>query len=275
MSRRRWIILITTLPLYTAVLIILSIILIRIIFEENWDSNSFQEVIRDITYSLSDPEMLSYLGTFWVIGVALQAVFLLPVVQNQPPAGERSRSLTVSLIIGGLVGALICLSLLFTLTSAAFLIFKETMEGLDEWFALVPAIVFIFGWVGWSFILLIFVKDIWPDRVLGKLVGLLVGGTILEVIIILPIDIMVRRKTSCYCGEGTFFSLIISTTALLWLAGPGIVIALTSKKHRLWRETHCSKCGYAKGPTPGLKCPECGYEWWMPKQGKNKLPDQS
>ncbi len=78
---------------------------------------------------------------------------------------------------------------------------------------------------------------------------------------VVHIDVMVRRRTYCYCGSGTFFSLCFSAIAIVWLTGPGIVIALTSRRRRLVRTTHCANCGQPKGPSPGLNCPECGYAW--------------
>ena len=78
---------------------------------------------------------------------------------------------------------------------------------------------------------------------------------------VLPIDLMVRRRTDCYCGTGTFISMCFSAVALLWLTGPGIVIALTHRRRRTARQTHCGRCGQAKGPSPGPVCPECGYAW--------------
>ena len=138
----------------------------------------------------------------------------------------------------------------------------EASLDLDDTLAMTVLVAaLVGGWGFWSGILLVFSRGIWADRALGRLVGLLVGGTLLEVLVVLPLDIMVRRRTDCYCFAGTFFALCLAVIATLWLAGPGVVIALMSKKHRMWRETHCERCGYAMGPSPGPVCPECGYAW--------------
>jgi len=126
---------------------------------------------------------------------------------------------------------------------------------------LVLLVVFTGSWVSWSFILLVFTREMWADRLLGRIVHVLLAGTIIEFIVILPIDMMVRRRTDCYCATGTFLSICFAGTALLWLAGPGAWIAITSRRHRAVRERYCERCGHANGPTPGEHCPECGCTW--------------
>jgi hypothetical protein len=89
----------------------------------------------------------------------------------------------------------------------------------------------------------------------------LLAGTVVETVVVLPVDIMMRRRTECYCSTGTFYSLCLSAWALLWLCGPGAFLALTSRRRRAWAAEHCARCGYAKGPSPGERCSECGMEW--------------
>ena len=82
-----------------------------------------------------------------------------------------------------------------------------------------------------------------------------------EVLVVLPIDAMVQRRSDCYCAAGTFWSLCASAVALLWLTGPGIVFAVTMRRRGMARKTNCAGCGQLKGPSPGPVCPECGYSW--------------
>jgi hypothetical protein len=96
---------------------------------------------------------------------------------------------------------------------------------------------------------------------LGRLSAWLLAGTLIELLVVLPMDIMVRRRTSCYCWSGSYYALCTAAIATLWLAGPGVVIALRSRRRRLWSETHCEACGYEKGPRPAEACPECGAAW--------------
>ena len=174
-------------------------------------------------------------------------------------------------VLAGLVAAFIVVAMIAALAELfATLISRDASESpwpsggdlLDHGIAwVVIAAAFIGSWLIWSFILLIFTREIWADRMLGRIVHVLLAGTVIELLVIIPIDIMVRRRTDCYCATGTFWSLALAATAVLWLAGPGVFIAAMSKRHRAVRERYCIGCGHAKGPTPGECCPECGCDW--------------
>jgi ribosomal protein S27AE len=56
--------------------------------------------------------------------------------------------------------------------------------------------------------------------------------------------------------------MCLSAWALLWLCGPGAFLVLSRKKRRrAWARTHCTKCGYERGPSLAERCPECGHAW--------------
>jgi hypothetical protein len=216
-------------------------------------------------------------GSWWLTGLISCAViavtqfaFLLPVVRLRPPGGQRGRSLTVSLWVGATVAAL--------LTVALFLAVVELVAGLVQgdqsrspwgggemldqvWVWPGVLVTAVGSWLVWAGALVVFSRQLWADTLLGRLTLLLFGGTVVELLVVVPVDIVVRRRTDCYCATGTFFALCFSAVALLWLTGPGIVIAATARRRRLARRTHCGRCGHAKGPSPGPACPECGYAW--------------
>lgn len=267
MRLRRWSVFFLLVPTYTLLLFILgSLALVLIVTEWPIDtSESFLSLLADM---FSDLEWLTFGGLVASISVAIQAVFLIPLFERNPPRGERSRAMVLSFIIGSLIAALLTVGLVLSLAELVGILFEDwfDVDQVGEWFWIMIVTFFFGGWAFWTLFLLVFVKDIWADRILGRMVGILIAGTVLELIVVLPIDVMVRRKTDCYCGTGTFFTLCIASAATLWLTGPGIVIALLTKKHRLWRRDHCLRCGYARGPSPGIVCPECGYPW---KEGPN------
>ncbi len=275
MKWKRWLLIITLLPVYVGLLVVAESILLGLIADPPIISTSLLSWLGHLLDLLTDVEWLGVTSLI-AVGIAVtQAAFLFPVIRMRPPQGERPRSLFFSFAIVALIASGICTAMitgLMELGSSVFtgayadspwdLLYEYGSDMADStWLMLSMLILFLAGWGIWSFILFVFTRQMWADKILGRLVGLLIGGTVIELIIITPIDVMVRRRTDCYCATGTFFSLLISSVAILWLAGPGIYFALTAKHRRTWRKQYCGQCGQRKGPTPGERCPECGYEW--------------
>ncbi len=260
---RRWLILILGIPVYTFLLMVLATGIVCALAVEDWASEDWSEFLWDLLDLLRDGEWWVDVGILTIVAVGAQAIFVIPVIGKRPPKAPRSRSLKASLIIAAAVAGTLTFGLMLAFTEFAGTVLEISSDSdLDFWTAeAIVTAIFVGSWAFWSAVLLVFCRGIWADRTLGRVVGLLLGGTLLEVLVVLPLDIMVRRRTDCYCFSGTFFGLCLAAGATLWLTGPGIVIALTSKKHRAWRQTHCGRCAYPKGPSPGPACPECGYAW--------------
>ena len=194
----------------------------------------------------------------------------MPVFSTRLRVTAKGRSLKWIVCAAGLVGGF-----LFTGLILSLLVLFEIWEPVGEWISDeseilnggMPAVLAVFwasifvSWLLWLPILFVFARRKGPHRLHEKIIVLLLAGTVLETLVIVPIDVMVRRRTNCYCGTGTFFALCLSIWAWLWLAGPCVILAITAKRRRLIAETLCLNCGYAKGPSPGPVCPECGFDW--------------
>ena len=91
-------------------------------------------------------------------------------------------------------------------------------------------------------------------------------GTLVEVGLTVPIDVMVRRRTSCYCAESTMWGLSICWAVGTLILGPVIWLALLGKRRKRWYGGHCESCGYdMNGCMTAERCPECGSGWKPPK----------
>lgn len=207
---------------------------------------------------------------WWILGgipglliATTQYLFLAPVLDVRVRVQKGGRPLVRSLVGAAFVGAVGMTALLLALSDVVWLLFRgEGREYLGYWsLTIVVLSVLVCSWLIWTPLLAIFSRRRPHRTTPGRLVGLLLGGTIAEMAVIIPVDLLVRYRGQCYCATASFHGTWLAVLALLWLTGPGIVLAVTSKRRRAWLEHHCANCGYAKGPSPGAKCSECGYAW--------------
>ncbi len=268
-SRRRLLIWAAGLIVYTVLLVPVGTVLVCFLLVPPWGEYGALDWLTQSVDVLRENRWWAYALPAAAFISVTQYLFLLPVVRLRPPDGTRARSLAWSLGVGALLAAVITAAIGLAVVELAGSIlhgnFREDPwddELLREvWIWPALFITLAGSWFFWTMLLLVFARQLWADTVLGRLAVLLLGGTIVELLVVLPIDAMVRRRTDCYCAAGTFWSLSASAVGLLWLTGPGIVFAVTMRRRGMARKTHCASCGHSKGPSPGPVCQECGYEW--------------
>jgi hypothetical protein len=264
--RRRWIIIALGLPGYVFILMVVGTLALCALAADDFGSFG-----RDVPRLILEPQW--WITSSIIAGViaGTQSLLLLPVVRFRNARLGRAKSIVLSSILLAFVAGMLVAGLVSGLSE----LFAPERLGPKQigyygsgdatsqpWF---PAVFWTTLVVSWAFCCAIMIPFVnasaRPENRMCWIIGMLLGGTVVEALVILPIDVMVRRRTDCYCNTGSFFALTLSIVATLWLAGPGIFIALTAKKRRAWYLTHCQTCGYAKGPSPGKRCPECGFEW--------------
>lgn len=96
----------------------------------------------------------------------------------------------------------------------------------------------------------------------GRLASRLFLGTMVELVAVIPLDVMVRRKTDCYCGEGTFWSLVLCFSVGFLTLGPGVWLLRVDRGRRRRLRGRCEACDYDMAGCPDAqRCPECGAGW--------------
>jgi hypothetical protein len=184
-----------------------------------------------------------------------QGLFLVGAPQLRWPRRTGRVPMAVSLTVGALVAALLTFGVVAT-----------ALNAVDRWEAVTGRLGgYVFGLIGafWAVWLALF-ATMWAGQWLGgyrKLYRLLVMGTWLELLVTIPVDVHVRRRTNCYCGEGTFVALVIGSSVALWSFGPGIVLLFLTR--RLERDGYfglCRRCAHDLRTTPAgtRRCPGCG-----------------
>ncbi len=113
-------------------------------------------------------------------------------------------------------------------------------------------------WGVWAWIFFVYWRQ--GDRYtqLGRMIRGLVAGSLVEALVAVPVHVWVMRHRDCYCARGTYTTLVISGTVLLWAFGPGIILLYMREKYRRAQLFPiCTKCGYDLRASTGV-CPECG-----------------
>ena len=251
-------------PLYVVALMMAGSFAVAFVFDPLFPLDVGLIDLARVVFDLDDVvRELFESGPWWVwcgvpaIVVALtQLLFVMPLARSELRLSTRGRSIVLSLVVGAGVAAMLTVGMTLALLELCDLLGR----GLDGGGLAIALTVLVVSWGVWTAVFLLFTRNSREPACLERLVGVLLSGTIIETIAIVPVDVMVRRRTDCYCGTGTFYALLISAWATMWLAGPGALVLYLRRRRRRAR-THCVRCGYPKGPSPADRCPECGNSW--------------
>jgi hypothetical protein len=208
---------------------------------------------------LSSFETVVFL-TLWSVGVmALSGVLLLPV-RKPVYRMERGTSLYLSVGVASLGIGVLCVGAVFMIVELMGL--WESMlqyEALGGWLIVLTIVP---GWVLFTPLLLMYARGHRRETFLGRVSAALCAGTVIEVLAAMPLDVMVRRRTDCYCAESTFLTFWWVGTVGLIAMGPAIVVPIVARRRRRWYGGRCEWCGYEMSGLRGaLRCPECGLGW--------------
>lgn len=171
----------------------------------------------------------------------------------------RSGPMWVSILIGASLAAILCGGLIGAVISVPYALDWSDVRG-GEAMMIVTGVFWlwwlaIFAWAG---------RSPWREKY-RKVYVWLVRGTILELAVTVPVDLLVRRRTNCHCDHGSFWALIggIGTAGILF--GPGVVF-LMLRRRVVWAHPDeiCFGCGYDLRATVDPRCPECGRPFPRP-----------
>ena len=210
----------------------------------------------DLQY-LEVPGMLSeqvwHLG-FWVPFLVVSLV-TVPVIAWRV---RRGTPVWISVLIAGFISGAMVLALL----GAVLSLLGRDLDGFSGFFWWTVVLVVALSWAVFTPLLLAFVNHRPRERALSRIASVLFLGTIVEAAAIIPLDVMVRRRTSCYCGEGTFYALTALWSVGLLILGPAVYLLPLGRRRRRLDQGRCEVCGYdMRGLPDHGRCPECGAGW--------------
>lgn len=204
-------------------------------------------------------------GVLWVFGTAavlstVQVLFVAPLVGPVSFSAEP-RSMRVSSLAAIALALAVVLMVGLALFNLVLLLVPEPQRDrfASDNGALVASGIFFF-WIAASIPASIALWRIGsspnPNAIL-RMGRLLLAGTALNLVLSLPVYLIARRRTDCFCALPTFFSLVGGLASLLFLAGPFAVLFLTHGFRRQWVRERCASCGYLRA-RGAARCSECG-----------------
>ncbi|NBX37283.1 MAG: hypothetical protein EBR10_08700 [Planctomycetes bacterium] len=195
-----------------------------------------------------------------------QGIFLLPTFSPIARSG-RPRSLRWTVIAASAIAAVLSTAWVAAALSALWLV--APVNGLPGWVVVAVMTAQLGGsWLLWNRwisrrAMQHDVPEAWIIRRVLSGSALLIAGT-------LPLDVIVRRKTDCYCAEGSMWALSWGVGGAFWCLGPAVFLRQTRRMRRALRGAFCRSCGHARSPAGEPICPECGLAHRFPLDGAAK-----
>jgi hypothetical protein len=201
-----------------------------------------------------------------VVGLLLLAqwAFLRPGNGFVVRLADQGRPLKSAVIAAAVMSALLTTGLISLLMELPNW-WQPTMEAHDGWGIGYIWAGMLVAWGVWAWVFFIYWRQ--GDRYtqLGKMIRGLIVGSVLEVFIAVPVHVWAARQRECYCCRGTYTTLVLAGTVMLWAFGPGIILLYWREKYRRQRVLPtCIECGYDLRGTIAAgrsECPECGMEF--------------
>ena len=184
-------------------------------------------------------------GQYWVwlgiMGLGQFALLAVPVrVAQRRPTARRPLIFTVlasGLMIGGLV-----VGVLFSLIEY-FVHFNPQATASDQPGWCVPAAWLLGGltWIAWSVVFYRLGSKGEPRDVITRQCWYLFGGSVLELLVAVPMHIVARHRNYCCAGFMTFVGIAMGVAVMLFSFGPAVYFLFAER----WRRLHPKTAGAA------------------------------
>jgi len=201
---------------------------------------------------LMDSEFALMMGITIAVLTIAQMIFMLPVCRPGL-MGRRGHGLKRSLSIAGLVIGGLTLAVVMAITEFLITVQEMNLDFIDDLPGepyLVIGLIVLLGWSIATPLLFRFTKPGRKETVLARLSKKLFLGTIVEVALLIPLDVMVRRKTSCYCWAGSYWALTLCGFVGVFALGPAVFLPILAKRRKSWYAGYCGVCAYDMSGTP-------------------------
>ena len=184
---------------------------------------------------------------YWVwLGMMVVGQFALLAVPvraaQRRPMARRPLILTVlasGLMMGGLV-----VGILFSLIE--FIVHFDTIATASdspEWS--IPAALILGGltWIAWGVVFYLVSRRREPRDVITRQCRYLFKGSVLELLVAVPLHVVARHRDYCCAGFMTFVGIAMGIAVMLFSFGPSVYFLFAER----WRRLHPEAAGAASG----------------------------
>lgn len=168
----------------------------------------------------------------FVVITLTQILFLRPRGNFKLELTEQGRPLTSSVIVAGLIVAVLSLAFVGTLMELMNIwemIIDVTRNEVIFWTGFFSVLCFF--WTLWGFIFF----GYWyrGDRYtkLRRMSRWMLTGSLLELMIAGPVQAFIRPN-DCYCARGSYMGLTLGVTVAVWAFGPFVFLIFLEKYYR-------------------------------------------
>ncbi len=209
--------------------------------------------ISDTFRIMTDLSFITFMVITMGVFIGLQLLMLLPV--RYPRTKTRGKPVWLAIAAASLLAAILVVALIAAVVGVLGEYDLLDSIPIDSWWGVAGVVA-----VHWALmvpLMAAFVKRQHGESVTRKLSMLLFVGSIVDVAAMIPLDVMIRRKTDCYSWSTSMFSLGTAAAIGMLAMGPAVWLPISCRRRRRWFETRCSACGYDM-TGGGTQCPECG-----------------
>jgi hypothetical protein len=154
----------------------------------------------------------------WVLVMTLCQVGLLVVpvrLADDRPVKQRHVIWPILVGIFSLMGMALTMGL-------ALYEFLTKLDAIPWLFAALATVSVI--WTGWLFLFIFYAGRREPKTFMSRLVRVLIGGSILELLVVIPTHIYCRMRDHCCGGQLTIWGLGLGVSVMLFAFGPAVFV---------------------------------------------------
>ena len=212
---------------------------------------SLSEIFFDAESSAPHQRPSEYLWhIFLIIGIptlvilTLQIILLAPVLGKPSIQPGKGRSIIASGVIAGLVAAVLLSGIAIAVGEwilAETRTFKDP-RNFDNAALVNSTIIFLIALpISWAFFGVLFSLTLLRARspyALQRLVSTILIASAAEYVLLIPINIVINRRSECFCVQGSFLALGFSVAALAVLLGPFFLLIFCNHRYRNQARAH-------------------------------------